>query len=222
MTTFHEYGRKDHRLGQGGAPDIPAALYAVPGTSYDWQYRTARGQLVLGCCLPVLMVSRPSSGCASCMNAAWTISPAGLIDPPREAVPDVAAQCKTAGIVPVGSLPGAIIRSFSQNRSLHSRWRSSASPSDPLLTVVRNRGTRTKRAFCQTRVMVAVAARASLEPNRRPQLIVALQTVDHYVAMNWRRCERRPNARNANIGIAMGITKTDGPKKRRSYDPARR
>ena len=204
MTTFHEYNGRIIAFTKG-APDIllQRCTLADPGNIVQQvDTMAARGHRVLGFAYRYWDGIPDNPDVLVHERDLQFLGLAGLIDPPREEVPDAVAQCKTAGIVPVvitGDHP-LTAKTIAQRVGIIS------SPSDLLLTG-KELAELDEEAFAARVEKIRVYARVS--PEQKLQIVKALQAKGHYVAMTGDGVNDAPSLKRANIGIAMGITGTD-------------
>lgn len=135
----------------------------------------------------------------------------GMLDPPRPEAIRAVAQCRSAGIT-VKMITGdhaGTASSIAAMIGLGPARRSVAAPPDdpaPAVTGAAMAGTRDED-------LPSLADRASvfarMTPEQKLRLVKALQSRGHIVAMTGDGVNDAPALRQANIGVAMGITGTE-------------
>jgi Ca2+-transporting ATPase len=124
-----------------------------------------------------------------------------MIDPPREAVMDAIAECSTAGIRSVMITGDQMLTAKAIARRL--------GMGDD------NMETRTGKDLATTawdefvRKVKDVVVYARVSPEQKLQIVKALQQNNQFVAMTGDGVNDAPSLKQADIGVAMGITGTD-------------
>ena len=204
MTTFHSHQNKIISFTKG-APDIllhHCVNVDIPVLLQQVDTMAAKGQRVLGFAYRYWEALPDTINSETHENSLQFLGLTGMIDPPREEVPDAVAQCKTAGIVPVmitGDHP-LTAKTIAQRIGILS------SEKDLVITGQELAALDNDDFFAKAE-KIKVYARVS--PEQKLQIVKTLQQKGHYVAMTGDGVNDAPSLKMANIGIAMGITGTD-------------
>ncbi len=204
MTTFHAHQNKIISFTKG-APDIllhHCADVDIPAMLQQVDTMAAKGQRVLGFAYRYWDSLPENPDSENHESGLQFLGLTGMIDPPREEVPDAVAQCKTAGIVPVmitGDHP-LTAKTIAQRIGILSSEKDLVITGQELAALDND-------SFLTKAEKIKVYARVS--PEQKLQIVKTLQQKGHYVAMTGDGVNDAPSLKMANIGIAMGITGTD-------------
>lgn len=160
-----------------------------------------RGLRVLGFANKILTELPPEGSEDISENGLTWLGLVGMLDAPRPEVRDAVARCRTAGIRPV-MITGdhqLTAKAIAEDLGI-------ASPKDEVLTG------RELEKFSMAELekhvdRVSVYARVS--PEHKLKIVQALQHQGHVVAMTGDGVNDAPALKQADIGVAMGITGTD-------------
>ncbi len=213
MATFHREGDQI-RLFVKGAPDVLLARctrcttggveadFAAPQAAHvdadyqDMARQGLRGLLIATRTLPAHSFDA-ASDLSTCVADLQFVGLVGLMDPPRPEALQAIAQCRQAGIV-VKMITGdhqATASAIAAELGLHGRAVSGADVD------------RMDAAQLATAIDdVAVFARVT--PSHKVRIVRALQAQGHVVAMTGDGVNDAPALKQADIGVAMGISGT--------------
>lgn len=204
MTTFHAHQNKIISLTKG-APDILLQRCVnadIPLLLQQVDTMASKGQRVLGFAYRYWNSLPENPDSKNNESGLLFLGLTGMIDPPREEVPDAVTQCKTAGIVPVmitGDHP-LTAKTIAQRIGILSSEKDLVITGQELAALDND-------DFLAKAEKIKVYARVS--PEQKLQIVKILQQKGHYVAMTGDGVNDAPSLKMANIGIAMGITGTD-------------
>jgi Ca2+-transporting ATPase len=206
MSTFHEYGKKWILFVKGA----PIKIMEVISQKYNEQIPewlelnhqwAADGLRVLFFAYKIFD-QKPSEIKASTEVDLDFLGMAAMIDPPREEVIDAIKQCKTAGIKTVmitGDQP-LTATTIAERLGMIAEGSKEVRAGAELDKL-------TKEEFNSETKHILVYARVS--PEQKLNIVKALQTNDEFVAMTGDGVNDAPSLKQADIGVAMGITGTD-------------
>src|SRR5690606_15731800 len=126
---------------------------------------------------------------------------AAMIDPPREAVTEAIAECSTAGIKTVMITGDQMLTAKAIARRL------GMGDDNMEARAGKDLATTAWDEFVQKVKDVVVYARVS--PEQKLQIVKALQQNNQFVAMTGDGVNDAPSLKQADIGVAMGVTGTD-------------
>ena len=171
------------------AAEVDAAYHALAG-------RGLRGLLIASRTLPAAEFNA-SGDLAACVAELEFVGLVGLMDPPRPEAMQAIAECRQAGIV-VKMITGdhqATASAIATELGLHGRAVSGAE-------IDRMDAAQLAAAIDE----VAVFARVT--PSHKVKIVRALQAKGHVVAMTGDGVNDAPALKQADIGVAMGISGT--------------
>ena len=207
MTTLHQTPQGVLVLTKGAAGMLFEQLDASQHTAIaDLTRRVdaqaAQGYRVLAYGAKMLPALPPDLTPAAIETGLTFLGFASLMDPPREEVRQAVAECKAAGIVPV-MITGdhkLTAKAIAQKLGILSS-EAELVLTGPELTAM------DEPAFAEIVEKVRVYAR--VDPAQKLRIISALQARHQFVAMTGDGVNDAPALKNADIGIAMGISGTE-------------
>lgn len=125
-----------------------------------------------------------------------------MIDPPREEVSDAIRQCKTAGIRTVMITGDQPLTAVAIAKRLQL-----TDGDEPVARTGADLSKRTNEEFNRELKNISVYARVS--PEQKLNIVKGLQSNGEFVAMTGDGVNDAPSLKQADIGVAMGITGTD-------------
>ncbi|MBZ0277088.1 MAG: HAD-IC family P-type ATPase, partial [Anaerolineae bacterium] len=158
------------------------------------------GLRVLGLAYRHLEAPPAAADVASVEQDLVIVGMVGIIDPPRKEVRDAVQVCKTAGIRPVMITGDHPLTAYAIAREL-----GIANEGDRVLTG-HDLNQMTPEELAAQVEQIPVFARVS--PEHKLNIVGALQSRGHVVAMTGDGVNDAPALKRSNIGVAMGITGT--------------
>jgi Ca2+-transporting ATPase len=207
MTTLHQTPQGVLVLTKG-APGVLFAQLAADQKSQlpDLEKRTnaqaVQGYRVLGYAAKLLPALPAQLDAATLETGLAFLGFASLIDPPRPAARQAVAECRAAGIIPV-----MITGDHPLTAQAIARQLGILTSPDELTLTGPELAKLDEPAFAALVEKVRVYAR--VDPAQKLRIIKALQAKGQFVAMTGDGVNDAPALKNADIGIAMGITGTE-------------
>jgi Ca2+-transporting ATPase len=207
MTTLHQTSQGVLVLTKGAAGSLFHQLdiskqAGIADLTRRVDAQAAQGYRVLAYgakMLPGLPADLTPAGVETCLTF---LGFASLIDPAREEARQAVAECKTAGIIPVMITGDHKLTA----RAIAEKLGILASPDELVLTGPELTAL-DEPAFAAVVEKVRVYAR--VDPAQKLRIIRALQARHQFVAMTGDGVNDAPALKNADIGIAMGISGTE-------------
>ncbi len=131
----------------------------------------------------------------------------GMIDPPRAEAISAVRACQSAGIHVKMITGDHALTAQAIARQIGLNGGDTASPKGPLVLTGRELAERSDAQLIDTADQVAVFARVT--PEQKLRLVRALQAGGHIVAMTGDGVNDAPALKQADIGVAMGVTGTE-------------
>ena len=206
MSTLHQYGDRWILLTKGA----PVKVAEVLSTEYDQQKNkwlevnrewAADGLRVLFFSYKIFN-DKPKEITEALENEMDFLGIAAMIDPPREEVIEAIRDCKTAGIKSVMITGDQPLTAYAIAERL------SLVDEDAKGTMTGAELEKLSEEEYRTTIQeIAVYARVS--PSQKMKIVKTLQNNGQYVAMTGDGVNDAPSLKQADIGVAMGITGTD-------------
>jgi len=207
MSTFHHYGNQYILLTKGA----PVTVTEVLSADFDKQQKekwlsinrewAAEGLRVLFFAYKIFE-EKPSKISEDLENDMDFLGIAAMIDPPREEVIEAIQECKTAGIKSVMITGDQPLTAYAIAERLqlideNAKGTMTGAELEKL----------TEEEYRKTIQEISVYARVS--PSQKMKIVKTLQNNGQYVAMTGDGVNDAPSLKQADIGVAMGITGTD-------------
>ncbi len=207
MTTIHKTGAGLLCITKGAAEILLEGisedqLEKKEGWKKEVERMSAKGYRVLGLSVKLLPDSGESGIPEDAEDSMVFIGYAGMTDPPRAGVQEAVKRCKSAGVVPVmitGDHPATAEAIARQIGILENR-------EDKLLT-----GKEVSRLDPEEfeEIVLNTKVYARVSPEEKLKIVRALQDRGQFVAMTGDGVNDAPALKNADIGVAMGISGTE-------------
>jgi Ca2+-transporting ATPase len=207
MTTLHQTPQGVLVLTKGAAGALFQQLAAsqqaaIPDLTQRVDAQAAQGFRVLAYAARLLPALPPDLTPATVEADLTFLGFASLIDPPREEAKQAVAECKAAGIIPV-----MITGDHKLTAQAIARQLGIVSAADELVLTGPELAALSEPDFAAVVEKVRVYAR--VDPAQKLRIISALQAQHQCVAMTGDGVNDAPALKNADIGIAMGVSGTE-------------
>ncbi len=207
MTTIHKADGKFVCITKGAAEIILGDICIEQAISVElWrreiEIMSGSGLRVLGFAAKVIDEYTEDSGAEELESELVFLGYAGMIDPAREEVTEAVRKCKAAGVIPVmitGDHPATAEAIAKQIGIIESSRDKVLSGNDLELLDQEE----FEKHVLETRVYARVS------PEQKLKIVSALQDMGQFVAMTGDGVNDAPALKNADIGVAMGISGTE-------------
>ena len=207
MTTVHRSEGKFISITKGAAEIILGDICVEQAISVElWrreiEIMSGSGLRVLGFAAKVMDDYSEDMGVAELESELIFLGYAGLIDPAREEVAEAVKNCKAAGVIPVmitGDHP-ATAEAIAKQIGIIENSRDKVLTGNDLELLDQEEF---EKHVLETRVYARVS------PEQKLKIVSALQDMGQFVAMTGDGVNDAPALKNADIGVAMGISGTE-------------
>jgi Ca2+-transporting ATPase len=202
MTTIHSFQNKYIVITKGASETVLSVVAGATEKIATEAARMAQDGLRVICFGYKIIDALPATPTIENVETNLTYAGlAGMIDPPRDEVKQAIAEAKSAGITPVMITGDHLATASSIARQIGILTTDKIAISGTELAAL------SAEQLAEKIETISVYARVS--PQQKLDIVKALQSRKHFVAMTGDGANDAPSLKTANIGIAMGITGTD-------------
>jgi len=204
MTTVHQFKERYLVFAKGATEAILSLVDQKDKEAIvkETENMAEQGQRVLAYAYKVVSEGEQKQGIPELESNMTFLGIAGLIDPPRAEAMEAIQHCRQAGIVPVmitGDYP----------KTAHKIARDLGILKDETDQVITGEELMALSPEQLQERIEHIKVYARVSPEQKLNIVTALQTKGHYVAMTGDGVNDAPSLKKANIGVAMGITGTE-------------
>ncbi|MDF2454039.1 MAG: Lead, cadmium, zinc and mercury transporting ATPase [Cytophagaceae bacterium] len=204
MTTVHQFNERYLVFAKGATEAIVSLVDQKDKDAIlqETEKMAEQGMRVLAYAYKIVQEGEQQKGIPELESNMKFLGIVGLIDPPRAEAMEAIKRCRQAGIVPVmitGDYP----------KTAHKIARDLGILRDETDQVITGEELQALSPEQLQERIEHIKVYARVSPEQKLNIVTALQTKGHYVAMTGDGVNDAPSLRKANIGVAMGITGTE-------------